>query len=274
MARYLISFGYDGKDFFGSQTQPDKRTVQGTLDKAICTLIKKDTKIIMAGRLDRGVSALCHTAHFDADEISDEFKFLSSLNSILEDDISVFKIQKVESTFHAQKSATFRHYRYTIRNSFVKPVFNKRMLYIRKPLNFELMDKTISKLEGKNDFSAFKSTSDTPKPVNPVCEIYFAGVEKREIDDDVRDETDGCYLDIDIVGSRFLYNMVRAITGTVLMLEKDKANPERITEIMNSKQRALAGCNVSPCGLTLIKTGYSDPYDYVNTQLKNKRKGK
>lgn len=261
MARCLISFEYEGRNFFGSQKQPDKRTVQEELNKAICTLIKNNnTKIIMAGRLDRGVSAKCHTAHFDTETlIEDEFKFLNSLNAILGDDIAAFEISKVDDDFHAQKSATFRHYRYIIKNSFVKPVFNKNVLFVKKPLDFELMNKTISKIEGEHDFSAFKSNSDNP---STVCKIYFAKVTRRTLQGEP-----GCYLDIDIVGNRFLYNMVRAIVGTLLMIEKDKLNPEIMEEIINSKNRALAGHNVEPYGLTLIKTGYKDPQEYINKQL-------
>jgi len=262
MARYLVSFEYEGRNFFGSQKQPDKRTVQEELNKAICTLIKdNNTKIIMAGRLDRGVSAKCHTAHFDTRfSIEDEFKFLNSLNAILPDDIATFKILKVDDNFHAQKSALFRHYKYTIRNSFVKPVFNKNVLFVKKPLDYELMNKAISKIEGEHDFSAFKSNSDNP---STVCKIYFANIFKREIQN-----KPGCYLDINIVGNRFLYNMVRAIVGTLLMIEKDRLNPDTMKEILNSKERALAGHNVEPYGLTLIKTGYEDPYEYINEHLK------
>ena len=257
MARYLISFEYEGRKFFGSQKQPDRRTVQEELNKAICTLIKDNsTKIIMAGRLDRGVSAKCHTAHFDTNKpIEDEFKFLNSLNAILADDIAAFKILKVDDNFHAQKNALFRHYRYTIKNSFVKPVFNKNVLFVKKPLDFELMNDAISKIIGEHDFSAFKSNSDNP---STVCKIYFANVTRSIVQDEA-----GCYLDINIVGNRFLYNMVRAIVGTLLMIEKDKLNPKKMEEILNSKDRALAGHNVEPYGLTLIKTGYDDPLEYI-----------
>ena len=260
MTRYLISFGYEGRNFFGSQKQPDKRTVQDELNKAICTLIKNNsTRIIMAGRLDRGVSAKCHTAHFDAEPIEDEFKFLNSLNAVLPEDIAVFRISKVDDNFHAQKSATFRHYRYTIRNSFVKPVFNKNVLFVKKTLDFELMKQAILEIQGEHDFSAFKTTSDNP---SSVCTIYFANICKREIE-----YANGNYLKIDIVGNRFLYNMVRAIVGTLLMIEKDKLRPLVMSEILKSKHRALAGHNVEPYGLTLIKTGYENPYEYINNHL-------
>ena len=180
------------------------------------------------------------------------------------DDIAAFKILKVDNNFHAQKNATFRHYRYTIRNSFVKPVFNKNVLFVKKPLDFELMNKAVSKIIGEHDFSAFKSISDNP---STICTIYFANVEQRKIGN-----VEGSYLDINIVGNRFLYNMVRSITGTLLMIEKDKLNPSVMSEILKSKNRALAGHNVEPYGLTLIKTGYEDPYEYINKHLNNKER--
>ncbi len=259
MNRYLISFEYEGRNFFGSQKQPDKRTVQEEIDKAICTLTKENTKIIMAGRLDRGVNAKCHTAHFDVlyqiNSKQDGFSFLNSLNAILPPDISVFKIERKDSAFHAQKSATFRHYRYIIRNSFIKPVFNKNVLFIRKPLNIELMNEAIKHLVGEYDFSAFKSVSDNP---STICHIYFANVLKKPLENGTGD-----YIEINIIGNRFLYNMVRAIVGTLLMIEKDKDNPLKMKEILNSKDRTLAGHNVEPFGLTLIKTGYENPHDYI-----------
>lgn len=260
MNRYLISFEFEGREFFGSQSQPDKRTVQDELNKAICTLTKENTKIIMAGRLDKGVSALHHTAHFDADyQMQNESRFLNSLNAILPPDISVFKIEIKNESFHAQKSASFRHYRYIIRNSFIKPVFNKNVLFIRKPLNARLMNDSIQKLVGEYDFSSFKSISDNP---STVCRIYFANVVEKPLD-----RYGGNYLEINIVGNRFLYNMVRAIVGTLLMIEKDNLPPDKMTEILNSKNRALAGYNVEPYGLTLIKTGYEDPEKYIKDNL-------
>ena len=256
MNRYLISFEYEGRDFFGSQSQPDKRTVQDELNKAICTLTKENTKIIMAGRLDKGVSALCHTAHFDTGyQMQDESKFLNSLNAILPSDISVFKIELKDESFHAQKTASYRHYRYIIRNSFIKPVFNKNILLVRKPLNVELMNNAIQYVKGEHDFSSFKSVSDNPAS---VCNIYFANVVKKPLENGT-----GNYIEINIIGNRFLYNMVRAIVGTLLMIEKDGSSPLKMKEILNSKNRALAGHNVEPYGLTLIKTGYDNPYDDI-----------
>ena len=88
--------------------------------------------------------------------------------------------------------------------------------------------------------------------------LYFANVLKKPLENGTGD-----YIEINIIGNRFLYNMVRAIVGTLLMIEKDKDNPLKMKEILNSKDRTLAGHNVEPFGLTLIKTGYENPHDYI-----------
>ena len=249
--RYLISFEYLGSKFLGSQIQKQEPTVQGELTKAICTLTKnKNTKIIMSGRCDRGVSAYHHTAHFETDfEIADKNKFLISLNAILPDSLRVFEIENIVASFHAQKSATYRHYRYKINNSKQGSAFDLNAYHTRMKLDVENMKVSIKYISGEHDFSAFRSVSGNPAR---VCKIYFANV-RRDMD----------YILIDIVGNRFLYNMVRAIVGTLLLIESKGLNPSYMKDVLDSKERKNAGSNADPIGLTLIKVGYDDPMTYV-----------
>lgn len=249
--RYLISFEYLGSEFLGSQIQKQDPTVQGELTKAICTLTKnKNTKIVMSGRCDRGVSAYHHTAHFDSDFIiSDKNKFLISLNAILPDSLKVFEIESIVASLHAQKSATYRHYRYKINNSLSGSAFDLNAYPNRMKVNIERMQVSLNHILGEHDFSAFRSVSDNPAR---VCKIYFANV-RRDMD----------YILIDIIGNRFLYNMVRAIVGTLLLIESKNLNSDYMKEVLESKERKMAGANVPACGLTLIKVGYDNPIDYV-----------
>ena len=108
MPRYAITIEYIGTNFFGSQWQPQKRTIQDELIKAISTLTKINTKVILSGRTDKGVHAEGQVAHFDCDAIEDEDKFLYQMNSILPDDMSIKSIEGVEPRFHAQKSAKWK----------------------------------------------------------------------------------------------------------------------------------------------------------------------
>ena len=251
MIRYKISLEYLGSDFFGSQEQKNGRTVQGELLKALCTLTKNNkTKVIMAGRTDAKVSAENQSAHFDCEfEINDTSKFLNSLNAILSDSIRVFQIESVAS-FHAQKSATYRHYRYKINNSpYKKSVFDVNAFHTRQKFDIKRMNEALSFITGEHDFSAFKSVSDNP---SKNCIIYYANA-KRDLE----------YVLIDIVGNRFLYNMVRAIVGTLFYIESKNLTPFFMKDVLESKQRENAGANVEPVGLTLIKTGYDDPIEYI-----------
>lgn len=241
-----------GESFFGSQIQKENPTIQGELIKAICTLTKnKNTKVTMSGRTDRNVSAKHQVAHFDSNKIEDEKKFLISLNSILPDGIRVFEIESIVASFHAQKQATYRHYQYKINNSpFKASVFDKNAFHTRLKLNLDRMQEAINHLVGEHDFSAFKSVSDNP---SKICNIYLAKITQ-----------DSEYILIDIIGNRFLYNMVRAIVGTLLLIESKNLNPNFMKEVLESKSRKNAGANADGIGLTLIKVGYDNPIEYVN----------
>ena len=252
MNRYLLYLEYLGKNYKGSQKQPNGKTIQGEIEKALCTLTKQKISTIFSGRTDALVSAKAQTLHFDCDIELEKNKFLNSINGILPCDIRVFDIKKVDNTFHAQKSATYRHYRYKIRNDIIKSVFDVDAYPVKYFLDDKRMNSAIKYLQGEYDFSAFKSQSDNPAK---VCKIYLAEVNRS---------LDGKYIIIDIVGNRFLYNMVRTIVGTLLMIEKDNLAPLAMDEILKSKKRENAGMTASPEGLVLLKVGYDDCLDYLN----------
>lgn len=252
MTRYALHFLYLGKNYRGSQKQPEGNTIQDEIEKALCTLIKTKISTIFSGRTDTGVSAYHQVLHFDTDYKINKCKFINSMNGILPEDIRVFDIEEKDKTFHAQKSAKFRHYRYLIRNDLIKSPFDTNVFYYRHKLCENRMNEALKYLQGEHDFSAFKSQSENPAK---VCNIYYTNA-KRSMDEK--------YIIIDIVGDRFLYNMVRTIVGTLLMIEKDNLAPLAMDEILKSKKRENAGMTASPEGLVLLKVGYDDCLDYLN----------
>lgn len=262
VSRYIICFEFLGENFFGSQKQPDKRTVQEEIEKALCTLTKDTIHIIISGRTDAKVSARFQTAHFDLEnEISNEYRFLYSLNSILPDDVRVFEIRKVNKTFHAQKDAKYKHYRYTILNSHVASAFFNRYLHFPyKELNIERMNKSLSYLIGHHDFSSFKSSSDNPYN---DCEIYFAQTQRHQ---------EGRYefVFIDIVGNRFLYNMVRTIAGQLLFIERNELNSSAMKKVLDSKDRTKAANTADARPLCLEYVGYDDVKHYIKNKFLKK----
>ena len=250
--RYTFRVQYIGKNYAGSQLQAgsDLPTIQGELEKALSTLIcgdsannKRPVKTIFSGRTDRGVNSVGQVVHFDYDKPIVASRFMYSLNEILPDDISVSDLKEVSSSFHAQKSAKKRHYVYEFINRRLKNAFDGDLLRIKYHVDIERMQKALDYIKGEHDFSSFKS-SGTLNP-SKVCFIYEAKVSKV-----------GDKVIIDIIGNRFLYNMVRAIVGTLIEIEGHNLQPEHMKDVLEAKDRRKAGQNVSPYGLTLVEVTY------------------
>lgn len=255
--RYTLQVQYIGKNYAGSQIQFENGieiqtpTIQGELEKAISTLIFGDTennnrrfKTVFSGRTDRGVNSKGQVVHFDTDKPIVASKFVYQLNEILPKDISVSDLKQVDASFHAQKSAKRRYYRYVFINRKCKNAFDGDLMRIKYDINIERMQNALNYLLGEHDFSSFKS-SGTLNP-SKVCFIEKAECQKF-----------GDKVIIDIVGNRFLYNMVRTIVGTLLEIEGHNLAPEHMKNVLEAKDRRKAGKTVSPYGLTLLEVKYN-----------------
>lgn len=243
MKRYAIKVEYIGKNYSGSQTQPGRDTIQSELEKNISTLINSKIKTIFSGRTDRGVNAKGQVVHFESNKPIVASRFINSLNGLLPDDIAVSEIKEVSKDFHAQKSAKKRCYQYVFYNRKQRSAFDGDLMLVKYDIDIQRMQKALEYLKGEHDFSAFRSSGSTVP--NKICFIYKAECKKL-----------GDTIVIDIVGNRFLYNMVRAIVGTLLLIEKNKLPPEFMKEILDGKDRTKAGKTVNPYGLTLMKVEY------------------
>ena len=262
--RYAIQVQYIGKNYAGSQIQfkngmeISKPTIQGELEKALCTLIfgKSDKKkavcrnqntrpikTVFSGRTDSGVNAVGQTVHFDTDVEIVASNLIYHVNEILPKDISISDLHSVPDSFHAQRSALKRWYRYELINREYKQAFDGDLIRVKYPLDIERMNKSLKYLLGEHDFSSFKS-SGTHNP-SKVCILYRADVESQ-----------GDRVVLNIEGNHFLYNMVRTIMGTLLEIEGHDLNPEHMKAVLETRDRRKAGHTASPLGLTLMKVTY------------------
>lgn len=255
--RYALQVQYIGKNYAGSQIQFENGieiqtpTVQGELEKAISTLIfgdpenkNRQLKTVFSGRTDKGVNSKGQVIHFDTDKSIVASKFVYQLNEILPPDISVSDLKEVDDKFHAQKSAKRRYYRFVFVNRKCKNAFDGDLMRVKYPVDIERMQKALDFIKGEHDFSSFKS-SGTLNP-SKICFIEKATCHK-----------DGDNVIIDIVGNRFLYNMVRTIVGTLLEIEGHKLPAEHMEQVLMACDRRKAGQTVSPYGLTLMKVEYN-----------------
>jgi len=251
--RYSLIVEYVGWGFFGSQRQPNVKTVQSELEDSLKKLLQYDVKVIFSGRTDRGVHAKNQVAHFNVPFELNLNRFLYSLNSILSEHLSVKNVQKVDRTFHSQLSAKYRWYRYTINNQPQRSVWlDKTSCHIYEKLNVESMQKALNYLRGKHDFTSFKKVN-TPNPVKE-CVVYNAEISEKS-----------GVINIDLIANRFLYNMIRIIAGTLIEIGKGIYPPEHMLKVLEAKDRTIAGFTAEACGLTFMMVGYDEKYDIKAT---------
>ncbi len=228
MKNYLISISYDGSAYKGWQRLADNdNTIQNIIEQAILTLAKEKVHLIASGRTDAGVHAICQLANFKCKYL-DEDTFIQNINEILPKDIRINSIELVNKDFHCRYDIKRKRYIYRMHYGEVRDVFLRKYVYeIEKP-DIELMRNVAKKLIGEHDFRGFSSEKNMDK--STIRTLYSIDIT----------DNDG-YVDICFEGNGFLYNMVRIIAGTILMIGQSKLNIDIIDEIFATKRRELAG---------------------------------
>lgn len=251
MRNIKLVLEYDGTHYHGWQTQPNLPTVQDTVEEALTQLTKTPIQIIGAGRTDTGVHAEGQVANFHTDSSIPQIAFQKGLNTILPRDIVVCSATEVDLDFHARFSATSRRYRYTIMNrSYPSALLRHTCYFFPTVIDVQSTDAICQSILGRRDFSAFQKTGSDR--LNPVCEIFEARCWK--VDE---------YVYFEIEADSFLRGMVRAIVGTILKCVKNVSGNmdnacSQFHNILEAKDRALAGPSAPAHGLSLIRVEYND----------------
>lgn len=233
---------YDGTDFFGWQSQPDRRTVQQTVEQALATLLQEQVALISAGRTDTGVHALSQVANFHTETALPLDAVRKGLNSLLPKDVVVHQVEEVPPEFHSRFDAKWRRYRYRIAKR-QKAICRNYLWYPNYRLNLEEMQESSRLLIGAHDFSSFcAADSGEDSHTCQVTSCYW-----RENQEE---------LTFEIQANRFLHNMVRIIVGTMVEIGRGKIPPEQLREILAARDRRRAGATAPARGLCLVEVGY------------------
>lgn len=245
MRNIKLTIEYDGKDFNGWQKQPNKLNIQGTIEQAITRITGEEVELNASGRTDSGVHALGQVANFKTNINIPIEKIAIALNSNLKKSIRIIKAEEVEEKFHSRLSCKRKTYRYIINNSeFSSAIYRNIETHIPQRLDIENMKIASRFFEGEHDFKAFKASGTSSK--SSVRTIYKAEVK----------EMYNNRIYIELTGNGFLYNMVRIISGTLVDVGTHKINPEDIKNIIEAKDRNLAGKTLPPQGLYLVSVEY------------------
>lgn len=244
--RVKLTIAYDGTAYCGWQIQPNGITVQEVLNEKLSEFFDREISVVGASRTDAGVHALCNVCAFDVETRMPAEKIAFALNQTLPDDISVVDSCEVDADFHPRFHKGKKTYEYHILNrTFPDPTRRLYSLFYHRPLDYEAMNRAAAYLVGEHDFTTFSSIhAQTNTYVRRVYDCHVT-----------RDEND--MITIHIEGNGFLYNMVRIIAGTLIEVGWGKRTPESVGEILEAKDRALAGPTAPPEGLTLVRIDYN-----------------
>ncbi|MBR1851096.1 MAG: tRNA pseudouridine(38-40) synthase TruA [Bacteroidales bacterium] len=247
MARYFVHLAYNGANYCGWQTQPNLPTVQLTLEKALATLLRQPVAVVGCGRTDTGVHAADFYAHFDHHgDPFDTQAIVFKLNSLLPPDIAVFDICRVRDNAHARFDAVARTYRYHV--STQRLPF-RQGLYCRIYFSPDVdrMNEAARVLMEYDDFTSFAKLHTQVK--TNICHLSHAHW-----------DVEGDELVFTIRSNRFLRNMVRSVTGTLLDVGRGKLTIDGLRHIVEQRDRCAAGVSMPACGLFLTKVDYPDGY--------------
>lgn len=244
MKRVKLIVSYDGTNYCGWQIQQNGITVEEVLNKTISELLGEEIAVIGASRTDSGVHALGNVAVFDTESRIPSEKMSYALNQRLPEDIRIQNSCEVASDWHPRYCDTRKTYEYQILNrKFSLPTERLYSHFYYYPLQVEKMQEAAAYLVGEHDFKSFCSTRTQVE--NTVRTIYYLTVEKN-----------GDMISIRINGNGFLYNMVRIIVGTLIKVGTGMYPPEHVKEILEAKDRRMAGPKAEARGLTLLAIEY------------------
>jgi tRNA pseudouridine38-40 synthase len=238
-ARLLIE--YDGTRFHGWAIQPGKRTVESVLTDAFRTLLRRDVKLTVAGRTDRGVHALGQVASYDGPPVS-----LRSLNALLPNDVAVMGIEEMEDGWSARHAALSRGYLYRlhVRPSVPSPFEVGRALWWPHRTDFSVLERCASALVGEHDFTAF-TPSET---YHERFRRLILGASWSQARDDL--------WEFRIEADAFMRSMVRVLVGTMLEVAGDRRSLDDFLALLEGAPRSAAGVTAPPHGLYLESVRY------------------
>lgn len=239
-----LTLEYDGARFVGWQVQPNGRSVQEELEKAVEKLCGEAVRVTGAGRTDAGVHARGQVASLRVLKDLPLSAWTAGLNALLPEDLACVRAEVVPEGFDARRWARGKRYIYYILQTAVRsPLQRGRAWEIRRALDVSAMTAAAPQLLGTHDFSALRAAD---------CPARTTVREIREL----RVAREGARIEISVTATAFLKHMVRNIVGTLVEVGHGRRAPDSLAALLETRDRKLAGPTAPPHGLLLDEVYY------------------
>lgn len=244
MRNIAMILTYEGTAYHGWQVQKNAISVCETMERAASMVLGHKAKITGCGRTDAGVHARNYVANVHTDSRIPVERLPYAMNTHLPHDIVVREAFEVPEAFNAIGSCVKKEYTYQIYNSRIRdPFYVNRACFYPKHLDEKVMQQAADRFVGTHDFAAVRSVGTDVK--STVRTVHYFEVERRDQ-----------LILLRICANGFLYNMARAMSGTVIYAAEGKFPPEAVTEILEKGDRTAAGPTLPPGGLYMTKLWY------------------
>ena len=247
MPRFKLLIEYAGTRYSGWQIQKNARTVAGEIERAIVEATRRrEFELYGAGRTDAGVHALAQVAHLEIYTDLAPGVLRQRINDALPADIHLRSIDKVPHRFHARHDATARSYLYQIsrrKTAFFKPY----VWWVKEPLDAGRMRDAAKGFVGMQNFASFSADEPGEKSTKVL-------VDRLELAED------GDLLLIRIVGSHFLWRMVRRMVGVLAAVGRGELTTPQVSQLLDVRSDLPAALTAPASGLFLEAVYYAgDP---------------
>lgn len=272
MRNFKLTLAYDGTNYAGWQSQPDRATLQDTLERALAKVAGEAIRVVASGRTDAGVHALGQVVGFRSNWQREPAVLLKALNAELPDDMAVLDAAEAPADFHAIAGARQKRYRYVIRDGPVRDVFARHYCWhIYGRLDAAAMHRSAQALAGTHDFKSFENSgSERENSIRTVFEIAVSreqgdlagspGIAAATVGQAPSatpgQRGAGDLVAVEVEADGFLYNMVRAIVGTLVEVGQGKRDDSWPAEVLEARDRRAGGRTAPPQGLFLVRVEY------------------
>ncbi len=249
MRSLKLTIAYEGTNYAGWQLQLNGISIQQVLETAWYTVTAETRRITASGRTDSGVHALAQICSLETESKIECSRLVNALNANLPFDIQVLRAEEAPANFHAIRDATGKTYRYCLQDGKQMDLFRRNFCWrVRTRLDMGLMQQAGEFLMGTHDFSGFQAAGSARLDA-------IRTVRRLEIQCEVRPPFR--MIDIEIEADGFLYNMVRNIAGSLVMVGRGKRSPSWIADVIAGQDRSRAGPTAPSHGLFLVSVDYT-----------------
>ena len=246
--RFAATVSYDGTDFFGSQVQPNGRTVQEELETAVQALFGVPARVELAGRTDSGVHAIGQVAAFSVETRHGAETVRRALNAHLPEDVAVRAVREVVAGFDPRRWARRRWYRYTVTCGEAREPLRRRQSWrVEGNLDLPAMQEAAVALAGRQDFIACSGHLEEGR--TSVRTVFNAGW-----------TCSGTELLFDIEADAFLPQMVRRLVGALVRIGRGGQEVEEFVRLLRQAEPGAIGPTAPAHGLCLQRVWYDEGY--------------